>query len=189
MSLELARTPGQIADLFWNGDRACADRLAAALVKAQWLDALAFIPAYAAFLALGARALRDSAPRIALAAMVAVLAAALFDEIEGVILFDVIKNWESPGFLGELFWAVHAKFALLGLGEVLLALLLVRTGWIGRIAAIPLAGGGLVSLWLLFTAPRDPWMMKAHFYAWSALLLVALVAAIRPALVRRAQAD
>jgi hypothetical protein len=188
MAFELARTPHDLIALFFGETgRACTDRLEAAQVRALWLDSLAFIPSYAAFLALGGLALRPAGARLARAAMIAVLAAALFDQAEGAILSQLVSSPESPPDLfGPLFWAVRAKFALLGLGEILLALLLLRTTWLGRVAAIPLAAGGLVSLRFLFTAPRDPLMMAGHRWAWTALLAVAILAAIRPTLVRRA---
>ena len=56
---------------------------------------------------------------------------------------------------------------------------------IGKIAALPLAGGGLASLWFLFRAPHDPMMMLGHRYAWMALLALAAIGSIRPRWVRR----
>ncbi len=183
IAFELARTPKALAALF--GSEPCTAHLLAAQRSALWLDSFGFIPAYTAFLALAGWALRGG--RLALVTVVVFLVAGLCDEIEGVTMFAIMDPLPgAPWLFTPLFWAVRTKFALLGVGELLLALTLVRGTWPGRIAAIPLALGGLASLWFLFTAPHAPMMMKAHSYAWAALLVVAIVAAIRPVLVRRA---
>jgi hypothetical protein len=82
-----------------------------------------------------------------------------------------------------LFWTVRPKFAFLGLGEVLLALMLWRGPLLAKIAAGACLGGGLVSLRYLYLAPHDPAMMRGHLIAWSTVLIVAAVAAARPDLV------
>lgn len=182
IAFELARTPATLAALF--GSEPCTSTLLAAQRSALWLDELGFIPAYTAFLALGAWALRRT-DRLAIVTVAVFLIAGLGDEIEGVTMFALMNPLPGADWLfTPLFWAVRTKFALLGLGELLLALALVRGSWIGRIAAVPMLGGGLMSLWFLLTAAHDPLMMKGHFYAWSALLVVAILAAIRPSLVR-----
>jgi hypothetical protein len=182
IAFELARAPDTLAALF--GSEPCTSTLLAAQRSALWLDELGFIPAYTAFLALGGWALRDR--RLALATVAVFLIAGLCDEIEGVTMFALMDPLPGAAWLfTPLFWAVRTKFALLGLGEILLAAALIRGTWLGKIAAVPLALGGLASLWFLFTAAHDPMMMKAHSYAWMALLVSAIIAAIRPALVRR----
>jgi hypothetical protein len=123
---------------------------------------------------------------LALAAVAAVLVAALLDEVEGAVMFGLLDSFPGDSSLfGPLFWTVRPKFALLAVGEILIALLLMRGSWLARIAAIPVAGGGVVALYLLFADPRAPLMMLGHRYAWTALLVVALIAAVRPALVAR----
>jgi hypothetical protein len=185
IAFELARTPDAIAALF--GSEPCTATLLAAQRSALWLDELGFIPAYTAFLALGAWALRR-ADRLAIVTVAIFLIAGLCDEVEGVTMFALMDPLPgAPWLFTPLFWAVRIKFALLGLGELLLAAALVRGSWIGKIAALPMLAGGLMSLWFLFTAAHDPLMMKGHFYAWSALLAVAILAAIRPSLVTRTE--
>jgi hypothetical protein len=179
LSFELARTPAELAALL-TGQR-CIDAQAAAL----WIDELWFIPAYTAFLALGAWSLRQGGRGLALAALSAFLLAGLFDEIEGLVMFALLgDSLNGPGIFSALFWAVHLKFALLGIGEVLLAALMFRYYW-PRVAAVPIGTFGLVSLWFLLTDPHDRWLMLAHRNAWMALLAFAIVAAIRPALAAR----
>lgn len=180
----MVRSADDLLRLFWNGSRDCADRFQAAQTAALRLDMFAFIPAYAAFLIFAAKALESGGVRLARAAMAAVLAAALLDEAEGLILLPLVAAWDSPPALFDaLFWTVRPKFALLGLAEAAIGVLLLRATWLGKVAGVVMAAGGLASLWMLFAAPRDPLMMQAHSLAWAALLAVALAAAIRPALV------
>ena len=182
LAFELARSPADMLALF--GGEPCTSRFAAAQRTGLWLDMLGFIPAYASFLALGAWAARGGERRLALAAVAAVLAAGLCDEIEGVVMFRLLDTFPGdPGLFAPLFWMVHAKFALLGLGALLIALLLWRGSWLTRLAALVTAFGGVVAIALLFTDPRAPLMMAGHRYAWTALLLVAIIGAVRPALV------
>ena len=185
LAFELVRSPADMLALF--GAEPCTSRLAAAQRAGLWLDCLGFIPAYTAFLALGAWAARGADRRLALAAVAALVVAGLSDEVEGVIMFRLLDGFPGdPGLFGPLFWAVHVKFALLGVGALLIALLLWRGGsWLARIAALLAAFGGVVSLALLLTDPRAPLMMEGHRYAWTALLIAALAGAVRPALVAR----
>ncbi|MBC9034835.1 hypothetical protein IAG41_20785 [Sphingomonas sp. JC676] len=186
IAFELARTPDAVRALF--GAEPCLGTYAQAQRDGLWLDLLGFIPAYSAFLALGAFALRGQASRLALVTAAIVLLAGLLDEAEGLVMFRILAALPgTPELLQALFWTVRPKFALLGLGEILLALMLWRGPLLGKVAAGPLLAGGLVSIGFLLANPHSPTMMKAHSYAWMALLLVALVASVRPALVARVQ--
>ncbi|NYT42650.1 hypothetical protein HZY97_17890 [Sphingomonas sp. R-74633] len=178
------RSPAALAELF--GPPSCSGAFQAAQIRASWWDALAFIPAYAAFLALGAHGLRHDARRLSLAAIAVLLVAALLDQAEGLILFQLVPHWQSPPDLfGALFLAVRIKFALLGLGSLLLAALAWRGAVLSKIAAVPLAAGGLASLWFLFANPHDPAMMLGHRFAWMALLALAAIGSINPRWIRR----
>ncbi|MDQ0248098.1 hypothetical protein J2W22_000145 [Sphingomonas kyeonggiensis] len=185
IALELVRSPAELAELF--GAPPCSEKFRVAQLSASWWDALVFIPAYATFLILGALALRRDARTLGWIAMAVLFAAALLDQIEGVILLQILPvGPDAQSLFDMLFVAVRAKFALLGIGELLLALLAWRGALIARLSAVPLAAGGLVSLWFLLSAPHHPWMMQAHSYGWMALLALALVGAINPRWVRRA---
>lgn len=185
IAFELVRSPAQLAELF--GPPGCATQFQAEQIRAGWWDALAFIPAYAAFLALGAFALRGDARRLSRIAIAVLLVAALLDQVEGLILFQLAAHWQDPPDLfGALFFAVRSKFALLGIGSLLLAMLAWRRTPIGKAAALVLAGGGLASLWFLFADPHDPAMMLGHRYAWMALLALAAIGSVNPRWVRRA---
>lgn len=191
IAFELVRSAAELAQLFGASGSECAARFAAAQIRALFLDMLAFIPAYAAFLAFAALGLRPVAgrpaeTRLAWWTLGAVIAAALLDEAEGFVLLNLASDWAYPftPMFDALFWTVRPKFALLGAAEAALGVLLVlRGGWLPRIAGAVMAAGGLISIWFLFSAPHDPRMMQGHTYAWIALLLVALPAAVRPDLV------
>lgn len=172
------------------GSEPCTSRLLAAQRSALWLDMLGFIPAYTIFLIAGVVALRKSSLGLALVAFNLFLFAGALDEIEGAVMFKIMANMPgNPHLFDGLFWTVRPKFALLGLGEILLALMLWRGPLLGKIAAGALLAGGLVSLRYLFFDPHAPAMMRGHTIAWTALLLVALVGAVRPALVMRTTSD
>jgi hypothetical protein len=168
------------------GNEPCTSRLIAAQREALRLDMALFIPAYTAFLALGAFALRRSGLLLALITMSIFLAAGTFDEIEGLVMFKILGGMPgTPALYDALFWTVRPKFALLGLGEILLAALLWRGPLIAKIASGLLLAGGLASLYFLFNDPHAPAMMKGHSYAWGALLIVALIGTVRPLWVSR----
>lgn len=184
IAFELVRTAEQVLALF--GSEPCTSTLIAAQREALWLDLLGFIPAYAAFLALGAFALRRSGLLLALVTMSVFLAAGTFDELEGLVMFRILGAMPgSDAMYQALFWTVRPKFALLGAGEILLAALLWRGPLLAKIASGLLLAGGLASLYFLFNDPHAPAMMKAHSYAWGALLVVALIGAVRPDFVTR----
>ncbi len=184
IEFELVRSVEQMLALF--GSEPCTSRLIAAQREALWLDLLGFIPAYTAFLALGAFALRRSGLLLALITMSIFLAAGTFDEIEGAVLFKILGNMPGTQMLYDaLYWTVRPKFALLGLGEILLAALLWRGPLLAKVASGLLLAGGLGSLYFLFNDPHAPAMMKAHTYAWGTLLIVAAIGTVRPFWVSR----
>lgn len=179
IALELVRTTQDVLALF--GAEPCTSRLIAAQRQALWLDMLAFIPAYTLFLLSATVALYRSGLGMALLAFNLFMFAGALDEIEGLVLFKLLD--ELPGnqrLFDGLFWTVRPKFALLGLGEMLLAAMLWRGALFDKIAAGAMLAGGLASLRYLAIAPHDPAMMTAHIVAWAALLVVALVRAFAP---------
>jgi hypothetical protein len=185
IALELVRSAEQVLALF--GSEPCSSRLVAAQREALWLDALGFIPAYTAFLALGAFALRRSGLLLALVTMSLFFTAGTFDEIEGLVLSKILGGLPGTQMLYDgLFLTVRPKFVLLGVGEILLAALLWRGPVLGKVASGLMLAGGIASLYFLFNDPHAPTMMKAHSYAWGTLLIVAVIGAVRPLLVSRA---
>jgi hypothetical protein len=182
IALELVRSAADVTALF--GSEPCTSRLIAAQRQALWLDMLAFIPAYLVFLLSAVVALRRASLGLALVAFNLVLIAGALDFVEGLILFKLLGGLpgEERAFTG-LFWTVRPKFALLGLAEVMLALMLWRGALAAKVAAGVMAAGGVVALVYLFRAPHDPAMMKGYSVAWGALLVVAGIGALRPAVL------
>jgi hypothetical protein len=159
----------------------------AEIVDAQrtglWIDVLAFVPLYTGFIALAGVAARRIAPRLAWAAIVMVVCAAICDQIENRILLGILAEQGGPvSIFGRLSWAVGSKFALLAASEVVLGASLFRLGWPLRLFALAMIGGGLVALAMLFVDPLQGAMMAGHKIALFSLFFLALIAAFRPAL-------
>ncbi len=170
IAAELARTPAAFHQLF--GQAACP-RLAGAMIDSLVLDALAFIPAYAAFLILALVALRPVRPGIALAGIGVTLAAALLDQIEGGLLWRIVGHDAGQGAIDALAIVVRTKFALLGASAMLIGALLAMRRGIGLFAGPIIAIGGAACLYGLAGDPRA--LVEGNRYAWMALLAVALI--------------
>lgn len=184
IALELARTPAEVARLF--GVEPCRSALLAAQRAALWLDALAFIPTYAAFLCCAGLAAAGRAGR-AIAA--AVLAAALLDQAEGVLLWRTLAAF--PGeqrVLDALFWAVRGKFLLLALATLAIGgALLRRFRRVTVVFGIVIAAGGTQALLGFFELP-EPGMMGGFKVGWLVLLVAAASASVWPSAFARARA-
>jgi len=179
MAFDLARSPAEVATIFGSG--ACRATLMAAQVKGLWLDGVAFIPSYTAFLVLAALALRRPAPRLALAAIVAVLMAGLLDEIEGGLLYAILRDLPgSPTLIALLYGEVRAKFALLALGVLLIGWLFVVHRRPGMIVAVPMIGGSMFSGVLIASNMYAPALMQGYRWSWTALLVAALIGSFWP---------
>jgi hypothetical protein len=185
LALEFVTTPADVlAQLpaFCRAEQVDAHRFA------LWLDALVFIPVYAAFLILSLLALSREDPRatrLAATGCAAVVVAALLDEVEGFQLFRLLaENPPSQETIALLMPAVRGKFALLGLAGGLAGWLLIkRRGW--RVfAGVGILGGALLSVAGLAT--DTSLVMRGSTIAWLTLIVVAAVGAIsRPVLLPR----
>jgi hypothetical protein len=185
MAFELARSPAEVATIFGGG--ACRSTLAAGQVRGLWLDGLAFIPSYTAFLVLAAMALRRPAPRLALAAIIMVLGAGLLDEIEGGLLYAILRDLPgSPTLIAVLYGEVRAKFALLALGGLLIGWLFVTNRRPGMVAAVPMIGGSMFSGVLIASNMHAPALMQGYRWSWTALLVAALIGSFWPRAFSRA---
>lgn len=179
LSFEFAPTPAVLDAMF--GTAPCRARMVAAMTRAQGWDALAFIPAYAAFLLLGAGAVTRG--RALLVAGGLALLGALLDEAEGLVMLVILG--ELPGRQPQfdlLAAIVHVKFVTLALGTAAIGgLLLARR----RVATVPfgvaMIGFASASLAGLAMMP-NLWLMSGLTYAWVALLLASALAALRPSL-------
>lgn len=182
LAFEFAQTPADVTRLF--GAEPCRSALVAAQRTGLWLDALGFIPSYTAFLCFAAWA---AGRRRAWPVMAALLVAGLCDEIEGGLLWAILRDLPgTPPLLGALFWAVRTKFMLLGMGTFAVAVLLLwRRPRLTDGSVLRLVGGlgigyGAVAALQGFFAGPLPAMMTAFAGAWFTLLLVALVGAVSP---------
>jgi hypothetical protein len=179
MAFELARHPGEIASIFGTGS--CQATLIHAQVDGLLLDGLAFIPSYTAFLALGALALRRRARVACQLAIAMALVAGLLDEIEGGLLYTLLRTLPgSQWVIDLLYWEVRAKFALLALAGILIAWGFVSARRLGLLAAVPMIGGGLWSVVLILSNMHSPVLMQGFTWSWIALLLAAAVGSFWP---------
>jgi hypothetical protein len=182
LALEMVTTPAELtAQLAAH----CRTEQIAAHRVALWIDALVFIPVYTTFLILSLLALLGDAPqakRLVVAGCIAVLVAALLDQIEGVQLFALLDG-ASPGAL--LWVAVRGKFALLALAMGIAGWLLVRRGGWRSAAGVAIIGGALLTLAGL--GGRTGLIMQGNSLAWITLILVAGVCAVSRASAGRWQ--
>lgn len=179
MAFELARSPAEVATIF--GEGTCRATLVAAQMKALWLDGLAFIPSYSAFLMLAALALRQPAPRLGSTAVAAALVAGLLDEIEGGLLYAILRDLPGSGTIIALLYAeVRAKFALLALAGLLIGWLFVTNRRPGMVFAVPMLGGALFSAVLIAGNMHAPALMQGYRWSWTALLVAALIGSVWP---------
>jgi hypothetical protein len=177
MNFEFARTPADIITLF--GSEPCTSTLVAAQKTGLLLDALGFIPFYTAFLILAAIA-AGSRRRVQLAMIAIFMVAAVSDQIEGALLYAILRDLPgTPALLGTLWWAVHVKFALLALGTIGIAEIMTRGRRLARLFAGFIAMGGLFALTGLMTMPSS-WMMTGFLLAWVTLLIASLIASFWP---------
>jgi hypothetical protein len=173
MAFEFARTPADIVALF--GSEPCTSTLVAAQKAGLLLDALGFIPFYTAFLILAVIA-AGSRRRVQMAVIAIFMVAAVSDQIEGGILYAILRDLPgTPALLGALWWAVHVKFALLALGTIGIAEILARGQRLSRLFAGLIAMGGLLALTGLMTMPSS-WMMTGFLLGWVSLLIAAFIA-------------
>jgi len=179
MAFEFARTTGDIAAMF--GSEPCTATLVAAQKTGLLLDGLGFIPSYTGFLILAAIA-AGARGRVKTVLITMFLAAAISDEIEGLVLNRVLDHLPgTPALLGALWWAVHVKFALLAFGTLGVGEIIARGRLFRRLFAAAIVPGSMLAILGLMAAP-DVWMMTGFTIAWVALLLAALTASFAPSL-------
>ncbi|MGH6615600.1 hypothetical protein [Sphingomonas sp.] len=180
IAFEFVRTPAEVALLF--GSDPCRSALVAAQKTGLLLDEFGFIPAYTAFLILGALA-AGSRGTLRTLTIVALAIAGLSDEIEGVLLYAILRDLPgTQSLLDPLWWAVHVKFALLALGTAGIGVALIAARkWLTGAFGLILLGGGLYALYGLTIFPRGS-MMTGFVLAWFALLVAALIASFAPRL-------
>ena len=186
IAFELARSPSEVAALF--GSDPCRSTLVGAQKTGLLLDAFGFIPSYTAFLIFAARA-AAGAWRWHWMIVAALLIAGLCDEIEGGLLYAILLDLPgTTGLLGALFWAVHIKFALLGLGTLAIGGVVVMSPrFFAKLLGLFVAIGAGNALYCLATAQGSA-MMGGFTRAWVGLLVTALIFSIWPSLFSPARA-
>ncbi len=122
----------------------CADAFVAALRVSMWLDSLAFVPVYGAFLALVLCALKPL-PRLVLPAGIATLGIGMVaDQIEGFRLLAMLTS--MPGtetMINDVNAATFAKKMCLSLVTLMIGLLLIRSHSAVRLLGAVTTLGGL----------------------------------------------
>jgi hypothetical protein len=185
MAFEFARTTGDIAAMF--GSEPCTSTLVAAQKTGLLLDGLGFIPSYTGFLILGAIA-AGARGRVKTILITMFILAAISDEIEGFLLNAILDHLPgTPALLRALWWAVHAKFALLALGTLGIGESVARGGLFRRLFAAAIVPGSMFAM-LGLLAASGRWMMTGFTIAWVALLIAALIASFWPSLFSPAPA-
>ncbi len=173
IAFEIVRTPADVAALFDSAPD--TGLFVAAMRHATWVDALVFIPAYTLFVCAALMAMRPRGSKIAAAGIVAMLLAALFDELEGVQLFAIMDA--LPGTQATIDWLiplVRAKFALLGVAAMTIGWLLARTGGWWRLAGLVVTIGGAVTMIGLSSDARAGYLGLGGALSWLTLLGVAM---------------
>ncbi len=154
----------------------CAETFVPALRQSMWLDSLAFIPVYGAFLALVLVALRPL--RFFWPAGIALLGIGMVaDQIEGFRLLVILDT--LPGtqvMIDSANAATFAKKICLSLVTLLIGLVLVRErGAVRLLGAISALGGLAVTLATLggpFGNAGEPISQYGLLIAWLALAIV-----------------
>jgi hypothetical membrane protein len=181
INFEFVRTPAEVAALF---PETCRAVHVAAQRQGLWLDALAFIPFYTAFLTLSLSALRRE-DREGVGKLVGLgsgmtIVAALCDEFEGIQLFHLLDGLPgTQATIDLLVPAVRLKFALLAIVITIAGYLhFRRPGWRKSAGAI-IAVSGVFALVGLFH--DRVWLMSANSVAWLVLFAVNVAQAARSA--------
>lgn len=182
MGFELATTPEAFGLLF--GEEPCTSRMIAAMRSMLWLDALAFIPAYTALLVFALVALRGNGSKIAAAGIVAAVAGAVFDEIEGIHSFAILASLSAggdadPDNIAWLAATVRGKFALLALASAAIGWLLSREGGWNRPSGLAITAGSAIMLIGLARVELGGLLTLGGLIAWMWLFGVAVWCALR----------
>lgn len=172
IAYELVRSPEEVEALFAAGS--CRAREVAGMRTALWLDILAFVPLYSAFLILALLGLRSRGRRLAWTAICIVAAAALLDQLENILLLSMLDDFRAmTETIAWLVPAVRGKFALLGLVTAVAGWLLAKGGGLGRPLGAVVIVGGLAGLALLVGDRFVIAALVGSMIAWPILLAVA----------------
>lgn len=180
IALEVVRSSADVSRLF--GAPECAAVLAKALRQGTVVDQWLFIPAFVAFLSLGALAFSERGTRIGWAGVASAVLGGVCDEGEDQILLGILNDLPGHGAsFDALFWFVRIKFVLLSLAAACIGWLVFRSA-LGRervLGVLMLVGGAVCSVGTL-----DAWLHRllipGTFVAWLSLLITVALRVWRP---------
>lgn len=176
IALEVARSTDDVSRVFGEGE--CASKLAAALREGTRADQLAFIPAFVAFLSLGALLFGTRDKSIAGLGVASAVLGGLCDEGEDWILLGILDHLPGHGApFGALFWLVRSKFVLLSLAAGCIGWLAIRSsGKLERVLGILMLIGGVVCALGTLGVAFHRLLVPGTFLAWLSLLIAAATA-------------
>lgn len=179
IAFELVRSVTDLHAIFGNAPGACRSAIAAHMDSINWIDSLAFIPAYGAFLIFFFLGHTTKSRSMSYAAVAIVVIACLADYVENYALFHLSSNPDSPVWIPLLIGATETKWV--GLGVAAFAAVLLLEGWLGW-AAIVFCGVGLLAslLTLPASATVGPYLSNAIAIGWIFLLAVDGYESFRP---------
>ncbi|HEX2590898.1 MAG TPA: hypothetical protein VHL34_05360 [Rhizomicrobium sp.] len=152
IAFELARSVGDLQQLFGQSADACRAALVKQVDAVNWIDVFPFIPLYTAFLGFFFIGMRARNRTVANLGAVLMIVAALADYAENTALFHISAGPDSPAWLPWLEIATAIKWLLLGVGGALGANLLSKRGGFDY----ALAALCLISLLAPIAAIADP---------------------------------
>jgi hypothetical protein len=157
----------------------CQAQIMPALRASMWLDAIAYIPVYGAFLFLALLALRQSGRTPPFFIGVVMLVAGLaFDQWEGVSLLAIINDF--PGRADQfpdLIMAYNGKVFFLGATSLVIGVqFLFRSGWM-RFVGVLMTAGALASMTVRSFGHQLPYL--GLVLCWTSLAITATIIAFR----------
>ena len=188
VAFELARSVADLHAIFGSAAGACRSAVAARMDLINWIDSLAFIPAYGVFLAFFFIAKRATGENVARAGLVIVIAACLADYSENYALFQISSDPDSTRWLTLLMWSTETKWVGLGIAGALGAVLIWNWqrafGWLAAL----LCAVGTVASFASVPAPAivGPYLSNALALGWLVFLAVDVRESIRRAPIRSA---
>ena len=179
-AFELARTDTDLQRIFGETGAACRVDLVLQLDRANLIDSVAYIPAYAAFYALVLYALGRRDRMLGWTGVIIVAVCALADWVENYSMFK-LSAWPSESAaLGSLQFSTEIKWVGLAVATTIAGVMLARRGGFGWAALVPCAAPLVTSLWSLATPDAaGQYLIPGMTIASVMLLAVAIVGSFR----------
>ena len=179
-AFELARTDTDLQRIFGETGAACRVDLVLQLDRANLIDSVAYIPAYAAFYALVLYALGRRDRMLGWTGVIIVAVCALADWVENYSMFK-LSAWPSESAaLGSLQFSTEIKWVGLAVATTIAGVMLARRGGFGWAALVPCAAPLVTSLWSLATPDAaGQYLIPGMTIASVMLLAVAVVGSFR----------